>query len=117
MTPGRTTGPGFIPDGSRESGMVSAGMVGFPIAVTFCPSANIGDDTLTAGGGGEETGVFADGGADGGAGSEAVGAETAGGGAVSGVEGTAGAGAAGAGGTGLGRMATGGGSGGELSPI
>ena len=62
MTPGRTTGPGFVPAGSRESGIVSAGAVGFPIAVTLCPSANIGEATATAGAVGAIAGSTAEGG-------------------------------------------------------
>ena len=117
VTPGLTTGPGFVPAGSSESGIVSAGMVGLPMAVTFWPSPNMGDDT-TAGAG---EGIAVDGAGAGaagasGAGTAPVGAAGAGAEAVSGgADGVAGA--AGFGGTGFGRIAIGGGSGGAFSPI
>src|SRR6476659_2034361 len=70
--------------------MVSPGAVGFPIAVTFCPSANIGEATADAGAVGAIAGAVAEGGigavgAPEGAVSEAVGAVEAGGGAAGGA--------------------------------
>ena len=61
VTPGRITGPGLAPAGSKESGIVSAGAVGLPIAVTFCPSANIGEGTAVAGGVGAVAGAAMEG--------------------------------------------------------
>jgi hypothetical protein len=112
-----------MPAGSRESGIVSAGAVGLPIAVTFCPSANIGDATVTGGAVGVVAGAIDEEGVDGGIVGAPLGpVDATGGGRVSDADGgVAGASAGGVGGgtvgsAGFGLVATAGGSEG-LSPV
>jgi hypothetical protein len=48
-TPGRTIGPGLLPDDSANNEMFPSGAVLSPVMVTFCPSLNIGSEDVATG--------------------------------------------------------------------